>query len=441
MSRGGATAGGALGNGFRRLLAVRLTSQIADGWFQAGLAGNLLFNPERQVAAVAIAAGFAVLLLPYSLFGPFVGVFLDRWHRRTSLWLANLLRAAVVLPTAALLSAGDQGLGFAALALLVIAANRFFLAGMGASLPHVVPDGRLVSANAISTTLGTVCYATGLGTAALLLNTPQLRLDNHGYGAIALLGSAGYLVSAALLRGLFARAALGPDDGDRPSDGILAALAGVTRGMVAGVRHLARRRAAGYAVLVQAGHRALFGVLSLAILLLFTRYFTADDARSVSGLGAVVAAGGLGALLAAFLTPVATRHMPGWAWVSLLLGGSAAALLALAPPFWAPLLVLGTLLLNVASQGTKIVVDTTLQHECDDAYRGRVFSVNDTAFNVAFVGGLFVAAALLPSDGRSLSAVITVSLGYAALALWYAVLGRRWPGRSTTPLAVSAGAR
>ncbi|MFS8477745.1 MAG: MFS transporter [Micromonosporaceae bacterium] len=435
----GVGSGDGAPRGFLRLLAARLTSQVADGWFQAALAGNLLFSPERRAGSIAIAAGFAILLLPYSVLGPFVGVFLDRWYRRTSMWLANLLRAAVVIPTALLLWRDDQGFWFASLALVVIAANRFFLAGMGAALPHVVDGTRLVTANAIATTLGTASYATGLGTAALLLNA--LPMDGHGYAMIAMLGSGGYLISAVLLRGLFGRTALGPDDSDRRTDAILAALTTVVREMVGGLRHLAQRRAAGYAMVVQAGHRALFGALSLATLLLFTRYLTTDNARSITGLGAVVAAGGLGALIAAVVTPIVTRRMPGWAWISMLLAGGAMMLLLLGPTFRAPLLVLCVLLLNVASQGTKIVVDTTLQHECDDAYRGRVFSVNDTAFNLTFVAGLFTAAVVLPPNGRSEAVVVVIALAYAALAAWYAVLGRRWANRSASQVAVSAGAR
>lgn len=437
------SAHGAL-KGFGRLLAARLTSQVADGWFQAGLAGSLLFSPERAASPIAIAAGFAILLLPYSVLGPFVGVFLDRWPRRTSLWLANLLRAAAVLPAAVLVWVDQQGLLFALFALLVIAANRFFLAGMGASLPHVVADGWLVTGNAIATTLGTLSYVAGLGTAALLLNTPIINVDSHGYATIALLGSAGYAVSAVLLRVLFTRDALGPDDGVRRTEAIFAALSGVAREMVAGAGHLVRRRAAGYAVLVQAGHRVLFGVLSLATLLLFSRYFTTDAAQSISGLGLVVAASGAGALVAAVLTPLATRRLPGWAWMALLLGGVGPVLLVVGPPFQAPLLILGVFLLNVAAQATKIVVDTTLQHECDDAYRGRVFSVNDTGVNATFVAGLLIAAAVLPANGRSLSTVVTVGLGYIGLAIWYAVVAHRATVRPTSPAPpapVSVGAR
>ena len=80
--------------GFHRLLAVRFTTQWADGMFQAALGGAVLFNPERQADPLAVAAGLAVLLLPYSLIGPFAGALLDRWDRRMVLIAANLILAA-----------------------------------------------------------------------------------------------------------------------------------------------------------------------------------------------------------------------------------------------------------------------------------------------------------------------------------------------------------
>src|ERR671910_174884 len=87
---------------FRRLLTTRVTSQFADGLFQAALAGSVLFNPNERPEPLAVALGFAVLLLPYSLAGPFVGVLLDRWSRRNVLVAANLVRAAMI-PIVALL--------------------------------------------------------------------------------------------------------------------------------------------------------------------------------------------------------------------------------------------------------------------------------------------------------------------------------------------------
>lgn len=409
---------------FRRLVGVRLVSQFGDGLFQAALAGSLLFNPGQATSPTAIATGFAVLLLPYSLIGPYVGVFLDRWSRRSVLFTANLVRAALVLPAALLIWYGRESVPYALCALLIIGINRFFLSGLSAAAPHVVPQQRLVTANAVATTLGTLTYSLGLGVAAALF-TVAMHKNVHGYATLAALAAAGYSGSALLARISYTRGQLGPDDAQHHHDPIGAAVREVTRGMVAGVRHLVARRAAAYAMLAQSVHRALYGVLTLATLLLYRRYFYGDDdGKALAGLAQVVIAGGFGSLLAAFVTPPVTRRLGGWRWIATLLGGVGVLVLVLGLPFRAPLLVAATFFVNVASQGTKIVVDTTLQRECVDDYRGRVFSVNDTTFNFCYVVGLFIAAAALPANGRSVVAILAVAAAYLVLSGWYAVAAR-----------------
>jgi Major Facilitator Superfamily len=417
--------------GFRRLLSVRLISQVADGLFQAGLAGSLLFNPQKAASPQAMAVGFAVLLLPYSLIGPYVGVFLDRWSRRTVIFTANLVRAGLVIPAAALIWYGQQSVPYATLALLIIGINRFFLSGLSAAQPHVVEESRLVTANAVATTLGTVVYSLGLGTAALVLNT-VLRQDFHGYGVLAAVAAAGYAASAALARHSFALGELGPDDTERPTHSVLAGIAVVARGMVAGLRHLGERAAARHALLIQAAHRVLYGVLTIATLLLFRRYFNHGDdyAKSLSGLAEVVVAGGLGSLSAAFLTPFVSRRIGGWRWISTMLVGLGVLLLPLGLPFRSTLLVVATFFVSIASQGIKIVVDTTLQRDCHDDFRGRVFSVNDTSFNLAFVVGLFIGAFELPPDGRSTNAILLVAGGYVIIGLGYGLIAARLARRA-----------
>ena len=62
---------------FTTLLAARLFSQCADGIFQASLYGALLFNPEHHTRPAEVAGGLVLLVLPYSVVGPFAGVFLE----------------------------------------------------------------------------------------------------------------------------------------------------------------------------------------------------------------------------------------------------------------------------------------------------------------------------------------------------------------------------
>src|SRR6478609_8141009 len=184
---------------FRRLLATRLSAQFGDGVFQAALAGTVLFNPQRAADPVAVAAGFAILLLPYSLVGPFAGVWLDRWSRRQVLLRANVLRAALVAVVAALVLAGVQGTAFFAAGLAVFSVNRFVLAALSAGLPHTTDDASLVSANALSTTSGAVATVAGSGAAIALLQLTGS--SDAGYAALALSAALPYLLSALVVSG------------------------------------------------------------------------------------------------------------------------------------------------------------------------------------------------------------------------------------------------
>ena len=122
---------------FRRLLELRLVSQFGDGLFAAGLAGAILFNPEREATPLAIAGAFAVLFLPYSLLGPFAGALLDRWDRRLVLVGANIGRLLLVLVVAALLQMGADDPQILIAALVVNGFTRFVSSGLSAALPHV----------------------------------------------------------------------------------------------------------------------------------------------------------------------------------------------------------------------------------------------------------------------------------------------------------------
>lgn len=412
--------------GFRRLLAARLVSQVADGWFQAGLASSVFFNPERATDAFGIVAGFAVLLLPYSVLGPFVGVFLDRWSRRGSLAVANLIRAALVVPTALCIWLGSFNAVFLIGALLVIALNRFFLAGVTASHPHVVDNPRLVTANSFAATAGTVCYTVSLGMGGFVIQLFHTSATYH-YALVSLVGTLGYLAAALMLFGWFRPEALGPDDARRRATSVLSGVADTARGMVAGLLHLGRRPRAAAVLVTQAAHRMLFGVLSIMTLLLYRNYFRPDDPdAAIVGLIAVAAAAALGALTAALITPPLVRRLGAARWLVLLSTGAGVVVPAVGLPFIPSLTVVAAFATSLAAQGTKIVTDTTLQLEVDDDFRGRVFSVNDTGFNLLYVAGLLVGAAVLPPTGVSTAVMVCAGLGYLVVALGYGLASRRF---------------
>lgn len=424
---------------FRRMLGVRLGGQFTDGVFQAALAGSVLFNPDRQATPTGIAVAAAALVLPYSLVGPFAGVLLDRWSRRSVIVWTNLLRAGLVLPIAATIVAGDEGLVFLIGTLVLIGLGRLLLSGLSAATPHVVADERLVTANAVGGTAGSVAYSAGLGCALLLLRT-VFPAGDAGYAAVALLAPAGYVACAVLARVFFSHRQLGPDEVVPHRPGVVGEAGAVLRGMVDGVRHLRWARGAAYAMAAQAGFRVLFGALALALLLLYRSFLGVRDVAGVSAqLGLVFAAGAVGVLLAAVVTPVVSRRVGGWRWVTGLLAALALAVPVFGLPFASPLLVALVLLVNVAGHGIKIVVDTMVQHECADVFRGRVFAVNDTLFNLAYVTGMVGVSSFVPDDGRSVALLVAAALGFATLATGYGIIGGRWASRVGDDISAPAG--
>lgn len=409
------------GRDFRRLYATRLASQAADGVFQASLAGAVLFNPERAADPAAIATAFAVLLLPYSFVGPFAGVLLDRWRRQRVLVATNLFRCLAVALVAVEIATGTSGVLFYGTALAVVSVNRFFLAALSASLPHVVTRDTLVTANALATTSGTVVAILGGGMALGLREL--VGAGNAGYAVLALGSAVGYAASAWAATG-FSRDLLGPDDVERSHR---ETVGDVARGLVAGARHVAELRPVAYALSAIAAHRFFYGLSTISVLLLYRNYFT--DAgffrAELTGLGQAFAASGFGVLVAAAITPTMVRRIGKHAWIVAVFAVAAVTEVALGPPFTMPTLLPAAFVLGIAAQASKISVDTIVQEGVEDEFRGRVFSLYDTLFNVMFVAAAVVGALVLPPSGKSYLVLGVIASGYAATALTYRLATRR----------------
>jgi len=112
------------GERFRRLLAVRWISQGMDGLYQTALASFVLFSPEKQATAGSAATAFAIMLLPYSFLGPFVGTILDRFPRRQIIFFANTFRAIDLLLVALVTTRGKSDLLLVVVVLFSFGANR-----------------------------------------------------------------------------------------------------------------------------------------------------------------------------------------------------------------------------------------------------------------------------------------------------------------------------
>ncbi|MEY3904971.1 MAG: hypothetical protein RIT08_887, partial [Actinomycetota bacterium] len=151
------------GSRLNRILTVRWSGQLTDGLFQSALASFVLFSPERAPNAVSAALAFAVVLLPYSLIGPYVGTFLDRFSRQRIIRNCNYLRGANLLIIAWLINNSSTGLILTLFVLFAFGVNRLILSGLSAGLPLLVKKEELIAANALAVTGGTIWVVIGGG--------------------------------------------------------------------------------------------------------------------------------------------------------------------------------------------------------------------------------------------------------------------------------------
>ena len=414
---------------FRRLFATRLVSQTGDGVFTAGLGSYVFFNATKFPDPASAAGAFAVLYLPYSLIGPFAGVFIDRWSRRQILVWSAVIRAVFVALTASLVASGNLGVPLYASVLATLAVDRFFLSSLSAALPHVVAGDKLVIANSVAPTAGGIMASIG-GLAALGVHL--MTGAGQGGSAITLLAAGCCYLVAGLVAATMRRELLGPDrtaDG-RPAGRVLAELAVVATGLADGARYVWNRRGPAAALGATGANRFLYGILFLMSLLLYRNYFyrLAGANAALGSYSLLVAASAVGYASAALVTPAATRRLAKPAWIAILLAAAALVTGPLGVTFRPlPFLLIG-FALNLVSQGVAICSTTIIQEQADDAYRGRVFAFYDVMFNVTFVAGAAISAAFMPATGKSYSLLVVVAAGYLLAAAGYRLASRQPAG-------------
>ncbi|MFF0499273.1 hypothetical protein ACFYU5_22915 [Nocardia aobensis] len=418
--------------GMPRLALIRFSGQFGDGMFQAALSGAILFNPERATDPLAIAGGFAVLLLPYSVIGPYAGAMLDRWDRRMVLLIANVLRAVLIVVTAVGLWAGIRDTPLLLLALAVVGISRFVLAGISASLPRVLEQRWLVPMNSVLATVASGCAGAGAAVAVAIIGAVGA---GDVAGAVAVAASAcGSVISAVAAIG-FARRQLGPEHriGASGRGATAESVRAVLTGLRTGARAVAESRDCTTAMIGVGTHRIVFGANTLLMVLVLRRPNESGVSASsgLVGFGVAITAVAAGMLAAAVLTPLL---IPRLGRPRTVVAGLSAALLVqatLVPPITVAtgaaehrahqLLLVGAFLLGMAGQMVKLTGDATLQIDVDDARRGQVFALQDTIFNITFVVAVAVTALVIPTDGRSLGVVAAgaglYALGIAAIAV------------------------
>ena len=398
-----------------RLLRVRWIGQLTDGIFQSALASFILFSPERQASAVNAAVAFAVVLLPYSIVGPFVGTVLDRFSRQRAILFANLTRSATLIVIAFLMFNDYTGVEITIFVLIAFGVNRLILAGLSAGIPLMVPPNSLISANALAVTGGSVWVVLGggIGLGIRRLLDASASADKAD-AIIILVGSLGFFC-AAILASLLHKDEIGP----RPHEIVRGSFTQGLREMRDGFRFLKEHADAARGIAAIAIHRGGLTAFTLTALLLERNTFNdpADSEAGLAGLSVTLTIAAVGFVIGAILAPYGVRKIGRHRWMRISIAAASLSALILVIDRTPVLLAMTAFFTALCGQSLKVTNDALVQSKIDDVFRGRVFAVYDVLVNGAIVTGALIAAWILPLSGDTWVLPLMIAVAWALVAV------------------------
>ena len=398
-----------------RLLRVRWMGQLTDGIFQSALASFVLFSPERQADAMSAALAFALVLVPYSIVGPFVGTILDRFSRQRALFFANMTRAITLGFIALLIFQGQTGIELTVFVLVAFGVNRLILAGLSAGLPLVISRHHLISANALAVTGGSVWVVLGGGIGLGIRKVlDSLATADHADAIIIAVAAFGYL-SAALFTLLLRRDEIGP----LPHEIVKASFTQGLKEMREGIRFLEDHADAARGIVAIAIQRGGLTALTLMTLVLERNKFNdpLDTEAGLAGVTFMIVTAAVGFVFGAILAPYGVRRVGRHRWIRLAMAAASVSVIALAVARTPLTLALTAFFTALCGQSVKVTNDALVQSKIDDIFRGRVFAVYDVVVNFAIVFGGLLAAFLLPTNGDTWTLPTVIGFGYLATSI------------------------
>jgi MFS family permease len=282
------TAGGLLRTRNYALLWIgESTSAVGSSITTVALPLVALSTLHAGAAMVALLT--AATWLPWLLIGLPAGVWVDRWPRRPTLLIANIVSAVVlvVIPIAAWTNVLTMTMLLVA-ALLAGTAGVFFNVAFNAFLPHLVGTEDLLEGNSKLQTSASVALVIGPGLGGLLAQAA---------GAVSgiLIDSVTFGVSAACLLGLRPEPEPRLRTGDRP---------GMLRQIAQGIGFILRGRLLRTMLVVAAmTNFAMLGITALRVV-----FLVRTDGVAPGTAGLVIGVGSLGAIIGAALASRASQR-------------------------------------------------------------------------------------------------------------------------------------
>ena len=361
----------------RLVLSAGLVSLTGDWILRIGLVYRVYVLTGSTVAsALTMMASF----VPQVLLGPVAGVFADRWDRKQTMIVADLLLAAGLLPLLLVRGAGHVWIVFVVL-LWEGVVQQFFSPAEQAMLPRLVPDDQLVTANAVSGQTQNLSRLAGSALGGVIAAA-------GGIAAVALADAASFVVSAALIALIRATGRTQSSPAGRPpAASVKHTLPGLRAELADGLRLSARQpvvRALMIFILVTCTGEGIMSTLFAP----FVRHVLHGSSQAYGLVAAVQAIGGItgGVLAASIGQRISASRMLGYGAVAFGLVDLAIFLYPLGYVAVWPAVV-GMVIVGIPGALTLAGAMTLFQRNTDDSHRGRAFGALGAVEAVAVLAG------------------------------------------------------
>jgi MFS family permease len=336
-------------------------------------------------STLATSAMFIAQRIPSLLLGSVAGVFVDRWDRKRTMVIANLLLALGLLPLIAVQSVDQLWIVYV-VALIESALGQFFRPAENALLPQLVGEEQLIAANSLNTLNNNLARLAGPalgGVVAGLVGLP----------GVVLLDAASFLIAGALIALISGAPTRASRSVDAAPDAVGAWVA-VWREWLAGLR-LVRHERPILVVFVMLAITSLGEGIMGVLFVVFVNRVLGGGALEIGWLMSAQAIGGLlGGLVVGsasrLFTPARLIGLSG-----ILFGAIDLAIFNY--PAYIPGILLGLILfavVGIPGVGFMTGVSALLQTNVADQYRGRIFGALGTTQGLLMLIGTISAGAL-----------------------------------------------
>lgn len=357
---------------------------------------------HRYGSSLIVAGTVVFEIVPVILLAPVAGVVIDRLPRKLILVSADVVRTVTVL---GLLFTTELWQVYAIVALLT-SAGTFFNPAVNATLPMLLDEEDLLTANSIAWSTGRFVQIIGSALAGGVIAMV-------GAEAAFVFNAGTFLISALLLLLL-------PVLPNRRVS--VSGWNGFIRDAREGLDYARHDRFVARLISVQALASFSVGATSALLVVLAQRHYQLPPAS----FGSFILAIGVGALLGPWLLTLFTRgaRHPRWLFVPYIIRGVDDVLLAVADNVLVAWLLLFVYGLNTSSG--MVIYQTAVQRNVPDEVRGRVFTWLDAVWNVMRIVSLGLGGWLADkADVETvyyLGGTLLALSGFAGLLLF-----RHWP--------------